>query len=220
MVGAAGCCDVPGRADAGDAATTAGRSPGALAPAAAAPPAVPPPAFPGAAIGGRAMTGPSGGLLAIAGVWGGATMFAPCRGSGTILRGPGTPAADVGEACRNEGGGGGVAIVCAGDPVADADAAVAAGEAVAAGRGGAATAVTPPAMPPEPWLEPRPEPGAAATTGRMEAGGADLTAASACLRSRIARTASPGFAALERSIFGTTGCCRPRTLCDRLPPLM
>ena len=44
----------------------------------------------GAAVtGGRAITGPAGGLLAMAGAAaGGATMFAPWRGWGTIFRGP------------------------------------------------------------------------------------------------------------------------------------
>ncbi len=44
---------------------------------------------PGAPTGGRAITGPTGGLLAMAGGAGGATMFAPCRGRGTIRRGAG-----------------------------------------------------------------------------------------------------------------------------------
>jgi hypothetical protein len=41
--------------------------------------------------GGRAMTGPTGGLLAIAGGGAGATIFACWRGSGTIRRGAGEP---------------------------------------------------------------------------------------------------------------------------------
>jgi hypothetical protein len=44
--------------------------------------------------------------------------------------------------------------------------------------------------------------GGAATTTAGREGGAALTAASACLRSRIALTASPGFETLERSNFG------------------
>jgi hypothetical protein len=44
--------------------------------------------------------------------------------------------------------------------------------------------------------------GGAATTNEGRAGGAALMAASACLRSRIALRASPGFETLERSNFG------------------
>jgi len=56
--------------------------------------------------------------------------------------------------------------------------------------------------------------------GLATAGGAAFAAASACLRSRIAFRASPGFAAFDRSIFATVACCRPPLLGDRLPPLM
>ncbi len=80
--------------------TVCGRSPGARAPggrgalgaAAACGGNV---GVPGITIGGRPITGPTGGLLAIAGVGGGATIFAPWRGSGITLRGPGAVAGTV-----------------------------------------------------------------------------------------------------------------------------
>jgi hypothetical protein len=108
------------------------------------------------------MTGPAGGLLAMAGVaGGGATIFAACRGCGTMRRG-------------------------AGVAVAGADAAGAAEAAGAAARGAGAAGA---------------EDGGAATTA-LGRGGAALAAASACLRSRIAFSASPGFETFERSNFG------------------
>jgi hypothetical protein len=54
--------------------------------------------------------------------------------------------------------------------------------------------------------------GGAATTTVGRAGGADRIAASVCLRSRIALSASPGFETFERSNFGllsTTGLLEP-----------
>jgi hypothetical protein len=54
--------------------------------------------------------------------------------------------------------------------------------------------------------------GGAATTKAGRDGGADLMAASACLRSSIALTASPGLETLERSNFGlfsTAGLFEP-----------
>lgn len=62
--------------------------------------------------------------------------------------------------------------------------------------------------------------GGATTAGRVSTGGADLAAVSACLRSRIAFRASPGFETLERSNLGFTsplGLAEPP---ERLPPVI
>jgi hypothetical protein len=126
--------------------------------------------------GGRAITGPTGGLLAMAGAAGGATMLACGRGCGTMRRGSGAPwGCDSGVAAGKEAALG------------------AAAEAAGTEAGGATTAV-----------------------GR---GGAALAAASACLRSRIALSASPGLETLERSNFGllSTGCLVAELL---LPPFL
>ena len=124
--------------------------------------------------GGRAITGPAGGLLAMAGAGGFTTIFACCRGSGTIRRGA--------AACPGAGAG---------------DEAAAAGAATT--RGGVA-------------LTPEAEGGAATTAGRC-GGGTAFTAASACLRSRMAFSASPGFDTLDRSNFGLlSAACRPAPL--------
>ncbi len=56
-----------------------------------------------ATTGGRAMTGPAGGLLAMAGPGAGATMFAPWRGSGTMRRGAGGAAWAGGTAAGADG---------------------------------------------------------------------------------------------------------------------
>jgi hypothetical protein len=51
-------------------------------------------------------------------------------------------------------------------------------------------------------------------------GGAVFAAASACLRSRIAFSASPGFDTFERSNFGRSGAfLEPAPLLPRLPPV-
>ena len=126
---------------------------------------------------GRTATAPIGGLLAIAGVWGGATIFAPWRGNGTIRRGPVACEAEVG---GDEGAGAGAA--------ATTGAGGGAAWTGAAGRGGAAVTTG----------------DVGATTIGARCGGALLAAASACLRSRIAFNASPGLATLERSNFGFT----------------
>jgi hypothetical protein len=127
----------------------------------------------GGVAGGRAMTGPTGGLLAIAGACGGTTMFACGRGCGTMRRGASGEAGVAG---------------------ATEDAA------------GAATTRWPPnpAPDPDPDTDPDTDPGtddggAATAAGR---GGAALMADSACLRSRMALSASPGFETLERSNLG------------------
>jgi len=127
-------------------------------------------------MGGRAITGPTGGLLAMAGAAAGTTMLACGRGCGTMRRG-----SDVAWGCDA-----GVAAV--------KEAALgAAAEAAGTEAGGATTAV-----------------------GR---GGAALAAASACLRSRMALSASPGLETLERSNFGllSTGCLVAELL---LPPFL
>src|SRR5690242_20075120 len=60
--------------------------------------------------------------------------------------------------------------------------------------------------------------GTAATTGR-DTGGAAFAAASACLRSRIALSASPGFDTLERSNFGLLSTADLAAVAGRLPLL-
>src|ERR1700727_1976510 len=107
------------------------------------------------------MTGPTGGLVAMAGAGGGATILAPCRGRGTIRRGAMGVPWDGAEAGAEEG--------------------------AAATRWGIPAAGT---------LD------GGATTAAVGRGGAALMAASACLRSRIALSASPGFDTFERSNFG------------------
>jgi hypothetical protein len=133
-----------------------------------------------ATTGGRAMTGPMGGLLAMAGGGAGATMFACWRGRGTMRRGAGDPA-------------------CGAGVLADA------GWAGAPALGGVATAGA--------------CAGGAATTNAGRAGGAALMAASACLRSRIALRASPGFETLERSNFGLLSTAGLFELAERPPAL-
>ncbi len=131
---------------------------------------------------------------------GGATMLAPWRGRGTILRGAG---ADVEPTELVVAGACGAGALTGG---AGAAAAATTGRGgTAFGAGGAAAATD-----------------GATTVGRDMAGGAAFTAASACRRSRMARTASPGLAALDRSIFGTYCAPPPRDAPppDRLPPLM
>ena len=121
------------------------------------------------------MTGPAGGLLAIAGgVAGGTTILACGRGCGTIFRGP----------CGATGGAAG-AVATAGVPGA-------------AGFGAATT-------------------GGATTAGRGATGGAAFAAVSACFRSRIAFSASPGFDAFERSNFSFVSAGLG-ALAVRLPP--
>ncbi len=56
-----------------------------------------------------------------------------------------------------------------------------------------------------------------ATTAAGRAGGAALTAASACLRSRIAFSASPGFETFERSNFGFVSTAGLLVLEPRFP---
>jgi hypothetical protein len=119
------------------------------------------------------MTGPTGGLLAIAGAGAGITMLACWRGSGTMRRGAGGVDGD-GIATEAEG---------------------------AAARGGA---------------DGTEDGGAATAAGR---GGAALMAASACLRSRIALSASPGFETFERSNFGLVSTWDLAAVLLRLPPL-
>lgn len=58
-----------------------------------------------------------------------------------------------------------------------------------------------------------------ATTAAVGRGGAALMAASACLRSRIALSASPGFDTFERSNFGLVSVAGLFALTLRLPPL-
>jgi hypothetical protein len=130
--------------------------------------------------GGRAMTGPTGGLLAIAGGGAGATIFACWRGSGTMRRGAGEPG------CADGVG-------------------VAAGWADATAFGGVVTADV--------------DAGGAATTNAGRAGGAALMAASACLRSRIALSASPGLETLDRSNFGLLSAAGLFELAERPPAL-
>jgi hypothetical protein len=118
------------------------------------------------------MTGPAGGRLAIAGAaaaGGGATIFAPCLGNGTIRRGPEGPAESA---------------------LAAGAAAGAAGLIATAGGGAAAAPACGTAV------------GGAATTACGLAGGIAFAVASACLRSRIAFSASPGFETLDKSNFG------------------
>lgn len=118
---------------------------------------------------GLATTGPAGGLLAIAGAaGGGATIFACCRGCGTILRGPGVAGGAAG---------------CAGALAAETAETV--GTVEGFGCTGAGTVA-----------------GGATTAGRVMTGGAAFAAASACLRSRIAFSASPGLDTFDRSNFG------------------
>ena len=178
--------------------------------------------------GGRATTAPVGGRLAIAGLvpgarapegWagigGGATMRAPWFGKGTMRRGAGT-AGGVGRAAGAETAActaTGAATIGAGASTGavattDADAATEASTTTGAGvGGGGATATTG-----------RAGRGASTATGRPVTGGITVTdgataaagrwygaffaAASAFLRSRIARMASPGLDTLERSNCG------------------
>ena len=111
------------------------------------------------------MTGPTGGLLAIAGA--GATIFACCRGKGTMRRGAGTAV------CA------GAAVEATGAGAATLGGVEATGEDAEAADGGGA-----------------------ATTKAGREGGVARTTASACFRSRIALSASPGLETLERSNFG------------------
>jgi hypothetical protein len=134
------------------------------------------------ATGGRAMTGPAGGLLAIAGGGAGATIFACWRGNGTMRRGAAAPCTP-----------------CVTGVPADA------GEAGATAFGGVVTAEE--------------DAGGAATTNAGRGGGADLMAASACLRSRIALSASPGFETLERSNFGLLSATGLFEAAERPPAL-
>ncbi len=164
---------------AGEAAATAGAA-GATGLAAAGTATVAGAAAAGAATttGGRAMTGPTGGLVAIAGA--GATIFACCRGSGTIRRGA--------TACPEAG-----VALCVG-----------------AGTLAAGAATTRGAV--EPALLAA---GGAATIAGRCCGGTTFTAASACLRSRIAFNASPGLDTFDKSNFGLgSAACRPA------PPLL
>lgn len=116
----------------------------------------------------------------MAGAGGGATMLAPCRGKGTIRRGP-------------------VVVGCEG-------AAAAAGGGAAATRGGAEAVGTA-------------DGGGGATTAVAGRGGAALMAASACLRSRIALSASPGFDTFDKSNFGFVSVTGLAALTLRFPPL-
>jgi hypothetical protein len=136
-----------------------------------------------ATTGGRAITGPIGGLLAIAGAGAGTTIFACWRGSGTMRRGPGGPACTTGVA--GEAGGGTGATTLEGGETKEGETEV----------GGAATT----------------------TAGRT--GGADRMAASACLRSRIALTASPGLETFERSNLGLFSTVGLFELTERPPAL-
>jgi hypothetical protein len=124
--------------------------------------------------GGLATTAPAGGLLAIAGA--ATTTRASCRGCGTTLLGAGVADPASARAAAADG------TACA---VPGPAALAAAGEAATTpGAGFAATA------------------GATAlgfaTTAPGRAGGWLLAIASACLRSRIAFSASPGFEMFER----------------------
>ena len=124
------------------------------------------------------MTGPTGGLVAMAGEGGGATMLAPCRGSGTMRRGA-------------------TCVPCDGTEAA-------VGGGAAATRGGVLAAGTV---------------DGGATTAAAGRGGAALMAASACLRSRIALSASPGFDTFERSNLGLVSEAGLLALTLRFPPL-
>jgi hypothetical protein len=62
--------------------------------------------------------------------------------------------------------------------------------------------------------------GGATTAGRGATGGADLAAVSACLRSRIAFSASPGLETFDRSNLGFDSDVCFEALPDRLPPVM
>ena len=62
--------------------------------------------------------------------------------------------------------------------------------------------------------------GGTTTAGRVAAGGVDLATASACLRSRIAFSASPGLETLDRSNRGLVSeDCREPPLPPRPPPV-
>jgi len=58
-----------------------------------------------------------------------------------------------------------------------------------------------------------------ATTAGGRGGGIDRAVASACLRSRIAFNASPGFETFDRSNFGAAATTGLLTVLVRLPPL-
>jgi len=85
------------------------------------------------ATGGRAMTGPTGGLLAMAGPGAGATMFAPWRGRGTMRRGA-AGVAWAGAAEETGTAAGGAAITRGGTAATEAGG----GATTAVGRGGGA----------------------------------------------------------------------------------
>ena len=113
--------------------------------------------------GGLAITGPAGGLLAIAGGCGGAMMGACALGCGTIRRGAVAGAATAGAAA-------GAAAVLATRPAVPGPAFAAVAALTTAGRA-------------------------------VGAGGVAFAAsASACLRARMAFSASPGLEARERSM--------------------
>ncbi len=117
-----------------------------------------------ATTGGFAITGPAGGLLAIAGVCCcGTTCCTACLGCGTIRRGAATGALGAGVATMGATAGFAVSTAVPGPAFA------------------AVAALT--------------------TAGRAAAGGGVLlNSASACLRARIAFSASPGFEARDRSM--------------------
>jgi DNA-binding protein HU-beta len=173
-----------------------------------------------ATAGGRATTGPAGGLAAMAG---GAIICGAWRGRGTMRRGAGRSGAVRSAAGRSgaerstglgsDSAGGGVA--CGGAATTGAETGAAAGGAL--GTAGAATAgalATAGAA--------ARTGGTAATTGR-EAGAAATTgrggAAAASCRSLIARSTSPGFETLDRSMLGrASGSARRAGALPDLPP--
>jgi hypothetical protein len=134
-------------------------------------------------IGGFAITGPTGGLVAIAGVGAGATICAPWRGRGTMRRGAGATATAAG----------GAATEALGLPAV-----------VPAGLAGIADSV---------------RAGGGATTAAERTGGALRAAASACLRSRMALSASPGFETCDRLNAGRASTRCFAELLLRKPPL-
>jgi hypothetical protein len=142
--------------------------------------------------GGLAITAPAGGLLAIAG--GATTTRASCRGCGTIRLGAGV--AGAASATRAAAAAG---AACA---VPGPAALAAAGEAATTPAVGlvATAGATAPGF---------------ATTVAGRAGGWLLAIASACLRSRIAFSASPGF---EIWLRLNAGLCSPEDFAAAPPP--
>ena len=149
----------------------------------------------GAAVtGGRAITGPAGGLLAIAGPAAG--LAAP--GGATIF----APCRGCGTIFLGPCGAAGCWVCCCAGALAAAETFGTLADLAATGVRAACAAG-----------------GAATTAGRGATGGADFAAASACLRSRIAFSASPGLETFERSNFGLLSVAALDALAPPRPPV-